>query len=268
MKFNTDTLRAYLSRAPLPLALERALECEIHQRHEFTRPVLDLGCGDGMFAQILFAEKVDTGIDPDDRELREARATGAYDEIIRCYGDSIPKPGGSYNTVFSNSVLEHIPNVTPVFREVHRLLAPKGRFYITVPSDKFDRYSMVNALLSGLGLQSLAGRYRKFFNSFWRHYHYYDIAGWESLARQTGFEVEESFTYDPKSLCLLNDGLAPFSILSFISKKLTNRWVWLPSVRGALLAPFAGSIRKIIDSGKRADDGGLVYLSLRKAADR
>ena len=266
MTFADDLLPRYLSMAPVPLAFERVLEGHIYQRHEFARPVLDIGCGEGLFAKMLFGERVDTGIDPNPRELERARTLGAYDELIECKGDAVPKPDGHYRTVFSNSVLEHIPDVEPVFREVHRLLDNSGSFYVTVPSHRFDQYSVVNQIFSSLGLSGVAARYRRFFNSFWRHYHYYTPEGWQELARRCGFEVNEIHTYGPKNVCLLNDFLAPFSIVSFVMKKLTNRWVLFPSLRRVVMMPVTAFGARILRDGDRVKDGGLVFMHLTKAA--
>ena len=57
----------YISKAPLALALERSFECHILSQNTYEHPILDLGCGDGIFASILFKDKIDVGIDPNKR---------------------------------------------------------------------------------------------------------------------------------------------------------------------------------------------------------
>src|SRR3954447_20907977 len=101
VRFGSNFLANYTAKTPLALAFERTLECRILSQGNFARPVLDLGCGDGIFASILFAEPIDTGLDPDKQELEQARRTGVYNELIACAGSKIPKPDGSYQTVFS-----------------------------------------------------------------------------------------------------------------------------------------------------------------------
>lgn len=265
MKFNGKILERYLSLAPIPLAFERFLEARIYQRQDFRRPILDIGCGEGLFAKIVFGETIETGIDPDPRELERARVLEAYEELIQCKGDAIDKPDGHYNTIFSNSVLEHIPDIEPVFREVHRLLSADGEFYVTVPSHRFDEYSVVNQAMCAIGLRGLAEKYRSFFNGFWRHYHYYTPDGWSKLARRTGFKVNEIHTYGTKRICLLNDFLAPFSLVSFIVKKLANRWVLFPSLRRLVMTPVAMVGYRVLAGGDTARDGGLVFMKLTKA---
>ena len=45
------------------------------------------------------------------------------------------------------------------------------------------------------------------------------IEEWRKLATDAGFEVVESFTYNPQRVCLFNDFSAPFSVLSLFLKK-------------------------------------------------
>src|SRR3954449_10499221 len=103
MRFNREFLGRYVSVAPIPLAIERSLECTILSQQNFQEPVLDIGCGDGLFASVLFAEKIDTGIDPNAVELEHAQRLGSYRRLIQCRGDAIPVPDGAFGTVFSNS---------------------------------------------------------------------------------------------------------------------------------------------------------------------
>jgi SAM-dependent methyltransferase len=265
MKFRDDVLERYLAAAPIPLAMERALEARLLARHRFERPILDIGCGEGLFAAMLFAEKIDTGIDPDARELERANQLDAYDELIECSGSHIERPDDFYRTILSNSVIEHIVDVEAVLREARRLLSPGGSFYVTVPSHLFDRYTIVNQLLTGLGLHGLAARYRTFFNAFWKHHHFHDPEGWRDLARRCGFEVRTLHMYGTKRQCMLNDLLAPFSLVSFLVKKATNRWVLFPALRRIVMKPVAAFGRRWLNGGDHLESGGgLVFMELTK----
>jgi SAM-dependent methyltransferase len=265
MKTRPEVINNYVGLAPLALAFERVIECRILHRQRFDTPVLDIGCGEGLFAKILFDGKVDTGIDPNPRELERARELGAYSELIQCWGDAIPKPSGHYRTILSNSVIEHIPDVAPVLKEAYRLLAPGGRMYLTVPSDRFDQYTWISQGLAMFGLAGLQRRFRAFFNRFWAHYHFYTSEQWAKRARDAGFEVVEAYTYAPKRACLLNTALVPFSIPALFTKKLLNRWTLFPGARRILLSPVTALGRTVLRGADRCENGGLVFLSLQKA---
>jgi SAM-dependent methyltransferase len=264
LKFKDDLLLRYITVAPLALAFERYLECKIYINLPLEHPILDLGCGEGLFANILFAEKIDIGIDPNPRELERARQLDSYEELIQCYGDKIPKSTGAYNTIFSNSVLEHIPDLSPVLEEVRRLLSDDGTFYFTVPSDKFDHFSVLNILLSSLELESMASAFRKSYDLFWRHYHFYPLAKWEELIQAHGFEISQSFEYDPQPICTLNDFLAPFGLISYVIKKFTNRWILFPSLRKIIVKPFIGRFMKLLENSQKTQKGGLVFIAAKK----
>lgn len=265
IKTHPDVVSDYIAVAPLALAFERVIECRILARKLFVRPVLDIGCGEGLFAKILFAEPIDTGIDPNRRELSRAQELSSYLELIECHGDAIPKPNGSYRTILSNSVIEHIADIRPVLSEALRLLAPGGRLYLTVPSDRFDEYTWISLFLSLLGMKRLRQRFRVFFNSFWAHHHFYTPERWREIAVEAGFEVEEVQGYGPRRACLLNDFLVPFSLPEYLTKKCLNRWTLFPSLRQVVLAPIAFIAKKILRGAERSEAGGLVFLSLRKA---
>ena len=264
MKFNKDVLANYLCEAPTPLAFERYLEAIIYQTLSFERPILDVGCGEGLFSKNVFAEKIDTGIDPNPRELQRAKELNAYEELIQAKGDAIDKPSGSYKTVFSNSVLEHIPDIEPVFSEVHRLLVPGGKLYVTVPSHYFDQYTIFNQVLKGLGFRATARKYRQLFNRFWSHYHCYEPGKWALLAKNQGFEVTQIYTYGSKTSCLFNDFLVPFSIVSFLLKKLTNKWVLFAKLRWLFMSPIEKIGRLSLSGCIDIPDGGLVFMELTK----
>jgi len=264
MRFKNNFLENYMVEAPIPLAVERSLECEILSKQDFDRPILDLGCGEGMFAYILFDEKIDVGIDPNSRELERARKYGMYHELIQCSGNEIPKESGTFNTILSNSVLEHIPTLKPVLWEAYRLLSDKGKFYITVPTNLFDHYTIGYQLFSFMKLHKLAEKYRNFFNRFWNHYNYYSKDKWEALFRECGFKVVNSQEYDSKPICMLNDFLVPFALPRFLMKKTINRWVLFRRIRRIYIYPFYLFAKYLIKRCENGKQGGIIFFSLSK----
>lgn len=265
MKFKTNFLKDYLNEAPVPLAYERAFECLIFSQQKFEHPILDIGCGDGIFSKIVFDEKIDTGIDPLEHELINAKKYQIYNELIQTFGDSIPKPDNFYKTAFSNSVLEHIENIDPVLKEVNRVLSPDGRFYVTIPTNFFDKYSVISVMLNKLGLKTWALKYNSFFNNFWKHYHYYDRSGWAKKFENNGFKINNIIEYGAPKDCLFNDFLVPFTIPNFITKKITNRFFLFPFLRKIYSPLIYSSLNKKVVIKPDLKNGGLIFFELAKA---
>jgi SAM-dependent methyltransferase len=257
-------LEKYVSLAPFALAIERSLECRIFSWMSFERPILDIGCGDGIFASVLFDEKVDTGIDPNPIEIEHASRVGAYSRLIQCRGDAIAEPDATYRTIFSNSVLEHIASIEPVLLEAHRLLSHGGVLYITVPTDRFEFGSAVSRLLALLRLQALDQKFRLFYNRFWAHYHCYTPDRWSEIISDAGFKVEIVREYAPLSVCTLNDLLVPLGLLGFVLKRTRNNWVFFPRFRRLIFAPVAKIIELLLRDADQCKNGGLVFIAARK----
>ena len=267
MGFNREFLRRYIEIAPAALAIERSVECEILSEQLFKRPILDVGCGDGIFAAILCTDRIDTGIDYDPAEIARAKAHDSYHELIACGGHAIPKPDGSYRTIFSNSVLEHIPDLLPVLAEQHRLLAAGGRFYVTIPTDRWEKATLPARCLHALGLHEFAKRYARFYNSFWRHYHTYGEARWIALFEQAGFKVAQYRVYAPSNLTTLLDVLTVWAAPAMVSKKILGRWIAIPSLRRLLAPAIYSLLAGPAAACQRQGGGNLMFLALTKEAD-
>ncbi|MBN1486304.1 MAG: class I SAM-dependent methyltransferase, partial [Anaerolineae bacterium] len=117
-----DTLSQQLSELPAFRAFLRAVEARFYANLPMPEPVLDLGCGDGHFTSVAFPQGLEVGLDPWWPPLRETRQRGLYKQLICGVGAGLPFPSDHFNTVVSNSVLEHIADVEPVIPEVARVL--------------------------------------------------------------------------------------------------------------------------------------------------
>lgn len=264
MKFKTNFLLNYLKEAPLSLAIERCFECEILSQQIFIQPVLDLGCGDGIFSYILFDEPINTGIDLNPKELEKAKQYGMHQELISCSAEHIPKTHESFQTIFSNSTLEHIPNIENVLHEVKRLLTKDGHFYVTVPTEFFEQHSIVNILLNKLGMKKLSLRYRNFYNAFWKHYHAYSIDQWKELFTQCGFKVNNFVNYCPITIVMLEDLLTLSALPSFLVKRICNRWFISNTLRNIMAKLYVKFIKIDFRINNTLEKGGLVFFDLMK----
>jgi ubiquinone/menaquinone biosynthesis C-methylase UbiE len=264
MNFKNNFFRQYFNQTPLALARERATECYIFSKMVIEEPVLDLGCGEGLFSSILFSNKVQVGIDPNSRELRRAGEFGCYRTLICCAGDSVPLPNESIRTIISNSTLEHIPNLEPVLKEMSRLLIKDGSFILTVPSDEFYKASFLyKAIFQFIG-KNARDYYRQKYNKFWKHFHDYKPETWVNLFNSNGWAVESMKRYNSKSATLINDILVPFAIIGLLNKKINNKWIRFAKVREMLFKFLPNNSENSIQKNSHDDDGTLIVFRLKK----
>lgn len=100
--------------------------------------LLDLGCGRGGDL-VQAASRVGpggsaTGVDASERMLAVATQAVAglpSARLLRADLGAIPLPDRSADVVVSNCAINHAPDKGAVYREIHRLLRPGGRFAVS-----------------------------------------------------------------------------------------------------------------------------------------
>ena len=171
-----------------PVALWRAIEARALSVLEFPLPLLDFGCGDGLFTQVVFGQSNGLyGCDIAPRELPAARDSVVYRHGVQfADGHHLPYRDGAFGTVYSNSVIEHIPDPQNVLPELARVLRPDGLLVLTVPSDQFRR------LLDGVARaadKQAAERYARGVDALLAHYHYHTADEWRVLLAGVGVRL-------------------------------------------------------------------------------
>ncbi len=217
-----------------PVALWRAVELRTLATETFARPLLDLGCGDGLIAQVLFENEapVESGFDPWLTQVHKAPTTGVYLRVQQALGHAMPYPGGTFGSVLSNSVLEHIPDLDPVLREAARVLRPGGRVFFTVPSDAFRR------LLSGYQDRAKAGdpagaeAYAAGVDAWLEHHRYLSPDMWDAALRRAGLRLIRTTYYVPPAVMRLWDrSNSRYGVRRGEGNPL-YRWLVSPRLRG------------------------------------
>ena len=99
--------------------------------------VLELGCGAGYDAYEFCRNGADyTGIDiTSENPERTRKHLGFYGyapRVIRGDAEELSFKGSCFDTVFSNGVLHHTPDIGKSFREAHRVLKMGGEFWLVV----------------------------------------------------------------------------------------------------------------------------------------
>lgn len=228
MNSERDFLVEHLVAIPSFRALLRAVEARKIAALDLPRPILDLGCGDGHFAQATFTTPLDVGIDPSPQAIAEAATRKMHRDLKVMDGNAMTFADGTFATVLSNSVVEHIPDIDATLRETHRVLKPGGLFVFTTPSHHFAEYLFVADVLRGIGLRSLSKRYEFFFNRISHHYRTDSPQVWTARLERFGFSVREWHSYFSRSASHLFDLAHYYSSPTILYKKLWGRWIIAP----------------------------------------
>jgi SAM-dependent methyltransferase len=135
--------------------------------------VIDAGCGEGVLVEEFQGRLAIEGIDPNYRSVH-VRQGSLLD---------LPYPDGSFDRALCLDVLEHLPwDVQPrALTELHRVLAPGGELFITVPN-LAHLQSRIQFLLRGRLIRTASPL---------KHPGDRPIVEYLELARKAGFSVIE-----------------------------------------------------------------------------
>lgn len=228
MKIDQDLLTDFVARYPAQpaTAFWRGIEIDMLAQAGIPEGLgLDLGCGDGILTDILF-ERIGrkpslVGIDPDPLETDAARKYDFYVRLHTVGGSDIPEKAATFDYVLSNSVLEHIPDLEPVIKEVGRVLKPGGKFYFTVPCPNFH-----DNLSGSWAPGAKREQYLRSLDRRLAHFNYLSPGDWSELCGRHRLEVD--------------------TVHGYLGRKATRRWETLSRMTGGLLHSLSmGSKRPI-----------------------
>jgi SAM-dependent methyltransferase len=215
--------------------------------------VLDLGCGDGFFAELAFGQAtIDVGLDLAGSRIEEARSTSVYREVVTYDGRTIPFADARFGTVVSNCVLEHVTDLARVVEEVYRVTRPGGRFITSVMADRWEEYQ--------LGARLLGDRYRRFMRVRQDHVNLLTRDQWDAVFTAPGFRVEQATGYLSPRTSMYLDAMHYLSLPSLLSRALTGRWVVAPDL-WARLTPLMATL---IDVPVPAEQSAAIFYVLRR----
>lgn len=248
-----DFLILHLRDLPYFRALVRAVEAAYYQDFDLPSPILDVGCGDGHFASLVFEHKIDVGLDPWHAPIHEAGKRGAYNLLVEADAAQSPFPGGTFGSAFSNSVLEHIVHIDAVLADLGRVLKPGAPFYFCVPNPRY---------LSSLSLSRWLGSgYTAWFRRISRVAHADGPEIWQARLEQAGFKLERYWHYfSPAAMRVLEWGHY-FGLPSLLARKLTGRWILVPARWNLVMVDKF--VRKFA-SIKPVEDGTFTFYIARK----
>jgi SAM-dependent methyltransferase len=258
-----DFLSRNLVDLPFFRALLRAVEAKIFQSIPLQKPILDLGCGDGHFASVALKESVNVGLDPWKGPARLAAKSGAYRLVIQGNGCEMPFRNGVFNSIVSNSVLEHIPDVEKVLAEANRVLKRGSFLFFCVPNHNFLPSLSIARFLDKIHCRALAALYRRFFNRISRHYHSDSSEVWRDRLAAHGFAIEKCWHYfSPRALAVMEWGHylgLPNLIIHFFFR----RWNLFPYQWNFALIRWI--LQPYYDEAPEQPDGVYSFFIARKA---
>lgn len=246
----TKHLRAW----PPNMAVLRALESvHIKDNLNLRSPSLDLGCGDGKFASIVFG-KLDKGIDISAKEIKRAKKIGSFSELHCCDAHNIPYPDDYFNTILSNCVLEHVPHPDGFINEIARVLKEKGEFIFTTWTPAFNKFLLINKKW-----------YINWKNNILNHVSIKSAQEWQKILQKHKLQVVYTKYYlDCRKLKYL-DFLELISLIGLWKFKIINVYRLLaPLFPPFLINKLAKSLDRFFNNSQSDDRGCAVIIKAIK----
>jgi ubiquinone/menaquinone biosynthesis C-methylase UbiE len=98
--------------------------------------LLDLGCGDGAFAELAAGAGAGRVVAADVAEAALARVAARdrrLEPLLVPFDGPLPLADGSFDLVWASEVIEHVADTARWLSEVRRVLTPAGRLLVSTP---------------------------------------------------------------------------------------------------------------------------------------
>lgn len=265
--------RFLIKYMPYSLAVRELMRLRaLYQLGQLEKPILDIGCGDGLFwqhiIQAIRSNEVSDlrgllGIDISASELKMAsvrlKAEGG-EAIHRDISAPIDLTHQStFRSVIANCSLEHVSHIEPALRNVHSMLESGGKFILFVPSpvwtDCLASKRMCNKFSSRLG-----GLVGGCFDGFFQHRHLYPAEVWKFLLGGIGFEVENVIGLGSPAANRLFEGKLGWAALAFVWKALFRKYPWFLKFRRGWKS------RRVSDFIRDVETGAILKTDLSDPA--
>ncbi|MBI2028534.1 MAG: class I SAM-dependent methyltransferase [Candidatus Levybacteria bacterium] len=192
MRVKTEEyFRRYLRISPLCVALWRSVEAKHLSKVKLNRPILDIGCGWGEFAE-AFGKKIDMGIDIAPRDLYVASKGKMYKNLTLADARALPFADESFGSIISISTFEHIPNEKKLLKEMYRVLKPNGVIAITMETEDVDKNTFYRPMLRKIGLSFLSDFLTWAYNTKFHRHNLPSKEKWLSDFKKTGFQIVQA----------------------------------------------------------------------------
>lgn len=255
MKDTQRYIGRYLTARPIFLGVLRGKEAALYQQFlPLKGPVLDVGCGDGFFAETTFSKgAIDVGLDTPDSRIDEAKASWAYKKVVTYDGRIFPFPDRTFQTIVINSVLEHVADLPQLLTEVHRVLKPGGQCFATVMAAPWEDYLF--------GAKLFGNSYERWMKKKQVHVNLFTEKAWRASFAAAKFRPVSALSYVSSRAGMWLDILHYISVPQLISYMLTKKWVLWP--RLTILYPTKWFAR-LMDEPVSQSRGGALFFVLKR----
>lgn len=242
----------YYAYAPAALALRECVRLAAMRGVELPEPILDVGCGDGIFARLCYPDRQVWGIDINPTEIRRAQSTSTYSTLICGSITSSDLPKSYFRSAIANCSLEHVPDIAAAFATISAALAPGAPFVLIVPTPDWTHELVVPRMLEAAGLGRAARSYRDRLDRIFHHVHLYDEHRWTELLADAGMSVDRVEPIVSSGVTSAFDLLLYPSVVGWVTKQLTGHWTLMPPMRRALSGPAKQATRTLAAMFRRA----------------
>jgi len=259
-----DYFETYLDYSDAPsVVLVRSVELKHFPREFINPPVLDLGCGDGFFTEILGLRGI-YGCDIDENIINEARRKkDVYSSTVVGDGKNLQVifKKNFFQTIISNCVMEHIDGIDETLDSISASLKKGGHLIFSVPSDNLSDFYFSKLIFRKIKLRKYGEKILANYNKRQHHINIFGLDDWKLKLAKAGLKINKSFFLFNKneyamitfmdSFC----GSYPYKLNTFF-RKITPR-----ILRKRLWRLF---LKPIYINSKPLDNGGELIIVAEK----
>jgi SAM-dependent methyltransferase len=246
------------------------------------KPILDVGCGDGLFWECVIRSGDKTsrklsgllGIDisSDELNLASLRLQEHGGQVVNrdiCSNRPLdPNQNVQFRSVIANCSLEHVSSIETALRNIFAMMAKDGVFLLFVPVPRWTdtlRFKRVAGKVS----HRIGGFAGGALDGFFQHNHLYPAEVWRFLLEGIGFKVERILGVGAPAANSVFERYLPTAFMSFVYKLFLGRYP-----RWRLNLGTSGSVKKflneletgrVIESNLESPDIVEYFIVCRKA---
>jgi SAM-dependent methyltransferase len=253
---------AYFPHVPTALAIKECVRLKRVKELPVVGPVLDVGCGDGLFTSLAWPGVDTWGVDVNEREAARAQASHAYERVIdQSITDTSALPESFFATCVANCSLEHVPDIRAALHTIRRSMRPLGIFYLIVPNGEWTRTLPLRRGLERVGLPDVGRAYAAALDAQFAHHHLYDADVWRGLLEDAGFTgVESERLGSDGSQAAFEAWLVP-SLAGYVTKKLTGHWIVASRLRRFYSWPVFRAVKQLVQANREGAGAELLIVA-------